>query len=89
MCKPFNALKAVVFMISLVICVLSVLYCSGIDAMLKSLLPNFFKDGFLKMTWPLDLPITLTVIIGILLINPLFTLVYKLLDLFKRIKISN
>ncbi len=89
MSKPFNALKVVVFILSLVICVLSVLYCSGIDAMLKNMLPNFFKDGFLKMTWPLDLPITLTVIIGILLINPLFTLVYKFLDLFKRIRISN
>ena len=89
MCKPFNTLKGIIFAVSLIICVLGVLYCTGIDEMLKSLLPGFFKDGFLKMTWPLDLPITLTVIIGILLINPLFTLVYKILDLFKRIKISN
>lgn len=89
MCKPFNTLKAIIFTFSLVVCVLGVLYCTGIDSLLKSLLPSFFKDGFLKMTWPLDLPITLTVIIGILLINPLFTLVYKLLDLFKKIKISN
>ena len=89
MCKPFNTLKGIIFTVSLVICTLGVLYCTSIDAALKNLLPNFFKDGFLKMTWPLELPITLTVIIGILLINPLFTLVYKLLDIFKRIKISN
>ena len=65
----FNTLKGIIFAVSLIICVLGVLYCTGIDEMLKSLLPGFFKDGFLKMTWPLDLPITLTVIIGILLIN--------------------
>ena len=89
MCKPFNLLKGSIFFVSLVVCVLGIIFSTQLDAWLKTALPVMFKDGFLKMTWPLDLNITLVVIIGILLINPLFTIIYKVLDMFKKIKISN